>query len=100
MDIQDSAQPQRSKDAASRVFDGEAVIISPSLNMVRMLNPVATRIWESADGNHTIANIANHLTSEFAVEYDHAVASTRRFLQELADKGLVTLHNQEQKMQD
>ncbi|MGQ9768635.1 MAG: PqqD family protein [Anaerolineae bacterium] len=73
---------------ASRVFSGEAVIITPAENMVRMLNPVSSRIWELADGTRTVEKIAQALTEEFEVDLDEARASAAAFVDELATKGL------------
>ncbi len=75
---------------ASRVFNGEAVIISPAENVVRMLNPVGSRIWELCDGSRTIDQIATVLTEEFEVDRVHARQSVATFVTELAAKDLVT----------
>jgi len=74
---------------ASRVFSGEAVIISPAENMVRMLNPVGSRIWELCDGSRTLDQIATVLTEEFDVDADHAHQSVDVFVAELAAKDLL-----------
>ncbi|QLQ07996.1 MAG: PqqD family protein [Anaerolineae bacterium] len=73
-----------------RVYSGEAVILSPAENMVCMLNPVGSRIWELVDGVRTVDEIALALTAEFDVEYAQARHSTQEFLDTLAVKGLVT----------
>ncbi len=74
---------------AARVYSGDAVILSPAENMVRMLNPVGSRIWELVDGVRTVDEIAMALTAEFDVEYAEARRSTQEFLDTLADKRLV-----------
>jgi|WetSurMetagenome_2_1015567.scaffolds.fasta_scaffold1260253_1 hypothetical protein len=74
---------------ASRVFNGEAVIISPAENMVRMLNPVGSRIWELCDGGHTLDQIAAALTEEFEVDLAHARQSVTAFVDDLLAKDLV-----------
>jgi hypothetical protein len=86
-----SARPvMRHPRTASRVFNGEAVIISPAENVVRMLNPVGSRIWELCDGSHTLDQIATVLTQEFDVDEAHARQSVDVFVTELAAKDLVT----------
>jgi hypothetical protein len=85
----DLRKPLRHPRTASRVFSGEAVVISPAENSVRLLNPVGTRIWELADGARTVDEIADQLTREFIVGPDHARESTGRFLAELEAKGLI-----------
>jgi hypothetical protein len=75
---------------ASRVFSGEAVIISPTENVVRMLNPVGSRVWELADGTRTVEDISVVLTTEFEVDLPQARASVAAFVEELTGKGLLT----------
>jgi len=91
MIIDENARPRHHPQTASRIFDGEAVIISPSQNMVRMLNPTGSRIWELADGSRTITEIANILTEEFEVTPEHALESVRVFVHELVQRQLLTL---------
>lgn len=74
---------------ASRVFSGEAVIITPAENMVRMLNPVGSRIWELADGTRTLEEIAAALTAEFETDLPQARASVTAFVDELMEKELL-----------
>ncbi len=81
--------PRHSSRTASRLYSGEAVIISPAEGMVRMLNRVGSRIWELADGTRSVAEIAAVLAAEFTVETDHAQASVARFLADLEAKGLI-----------
>lgn len=75
---------------ASRLFNGEAVIISPAENMVRMLNPVGSRIWELCDGSRTLDQIAAALAEEFEVDVAHARQSVAAFVADLLDKELLT----------
>ena len=91
MSFPDHLTPRRHPDTAFRVFEGEAVLISPAQNMVRMLNVTGSRIWELLDGERTIADIAAILSGEFDVSTAHALSSVRTFLQELAERQLVLL---------
>lgn len=85
----DLRKPVHHSTTASRVFGGEAVVISPAENMVRMLNPVGSRIWQLADGHNTVEDIAVTLTQEFDVDLDHARQSVTRFVDEMAGKSLM-----------
>ncbi|MCX6032427.1 MAG: PqqD family protein [Chloroflexi bacterium] len=85
----DLRKPMHNPRTASRTFSGEAVVISPAENVVRLFNPVGSRIWELADGTATAEAIAVSLTGEFAVDLDHARASVAAFLAELDAKGLL-----------
>lgn len=88
--IMKKSYPLRHPRTASRIFEGEVVIVDPQKNMVRMLNHVGSRVWELADGTHTTKNIVTILTKEFEVEEQEAEESTKVFIEELAGKGLLT----------
>ena len=85
----DNRIPVHHPRTASRVFSGEAVVITPAENMVRMLNPVGSRVWELADGTRTMDEIAAALTAEFETDLPQARASVAAFVTELLDKGLL-----------
>jgi len=71
------------------VFGGEAVVISPVENIVRLFNPVGSRIWELADGSRGLDEIACALTEEYDVTFADARRSVASFVDELARKGLL-----------
>lgn len=91
MSQHDSRRPVRNSTTASRVFSGEAVVISPGQNTVRMFNEAGSRIWELSDGQHTIDEIAAVLVEEYAVSADAAYESVTRFVDELLNKELLQL---------
>ena len=75
---------------ASRVIEGEAVILSLDTKVLRGLNPVGSRVWELIDGQRSVEEIAGLIVKEFEVECTQADEDVRGFVQELLDKGLVT----------
>ena len=75
---------------ASRVIEGEAVILSLDTKVLRGLNPVGSRVWELIDGQRSVEEIAGLIVNEFDVEGTQAAQDVRGFVQELLDKGLVT----------
>jgi phosphoribosylpyrophosphate synthetase len=83
-------RPAQAARVASRVYGGDAVVISPDQGMVRMLNLTATRIWQLADGSRSVEEIAATLTGEFDVDLDQARQSVIRLLTELSEKQLIT----------
>ena len=88
--VNDSSQrPIRVADAASRVYGTDAVVISPEEGMVRLLNLTATRIWQLADGNQSVEEIATTLTQEFEVDFQQAHQAVVRLLTELSEKKLI-----------
>ncbi len=89
MEQPDERKPIHHPRTASRVFSGEAVVISPAENLVRMFNPVGSRIWELADGTRTMEQIAIVLTEEYEVDLAHARQSVATFVDELVAKRLL-----------
>ena len=85
----DIRRPIHHSSTASRVFGSDAVVISPTENMVRMLNPVGSRIWQLTDGSNTIEDIAVTLTQEFEVDLPHARQSVAGFVEDLVDRNLL-----------
>ena len=75
---------------ASRIIEGEAVILSLDTKVLRGLNPVGSRVWELIDGRRSVDEIVGAIVKEFDVEPGQAAEDVGRFVQELLDKGLVT----------
>jgi hypothetical protein len=83
-------QPVHHPATASRLFSGEAVVITPAENTVRMFNRVGSRIWELMDGVRSVEDIAVVLAEEYQVSAENALVSVHRFVDELAARGLVS----------
>ncbi len=81
--------PIKSPSAAYQIIDGEAVIINPSEQMVNVLNPVGSLIWDLTDGRRSIAEIAELLAQEFDVSYETALRDAIEFTGDLADKKMM-----------
>jgi len=81
--------PLKSPSAAYQIIDAEAVIIVPSEQMVNVLNPVGSRIWDLADGRKSIAEIAQILTHEFDIPYETAIPDAIEFTSDLAAKKMM-----------
>jgi hypothetical protein len=81
--------PVRHPSTASRVFSGEAVVITPAENTVRMFNPVGSLIWELMDGQQTVGQIVATLVDQFDVAPERAQRTVLDFFALLEEKGLV-----------
>jgi coenzyme PQQ synthesis protein D (PqqD) len=77
--------------AAWRVYDDEAVIVSPDDSTLHTLNVVATRIWERADGRTPLAAIVDALCGEFDVAPEVAARDATVFIVALSERGLITV---------
>ena len=89
--------PIKSPSTASQIIDDEAVIIVPSEQMVNVLNPVGSRIWDLADGRKSIAEIAEILRHEFDVSYETALKDAIEFTGDLAEKNVMGFAGEEKK---
>lgn len=77
--------------AAWRVYDGEAVIVSPEDSTLHTLNEVGTLVWEAADGRTSLAAIAARICERYEVEAPAAERDVDAFVQALLERGLITV---------
>ena len=82
---------KNNEKTAYRIIDGEAVLVNLKDSTFHTLNPVATFIWEQADGQIKTEQIIEKICQEFEVDRDTAQRDCLEFLGELASKGLVVL---------
>jgi hypothetical protein len=81
----------RHMQTASRVIDGEAVILRPMDNVILSLNETGTRIWELLERSQSVSSILRTICAEFEVDEDTAAADVAAFLTEMQGKGLIEL---------
>jgi hypothetical protein len=86
--------PGKSPEIASRIIDGEAVVVIPQEGMVKVFNNTGSRIWELMDGNRKTQEIIDILVSEFEVSKGELQADAVEFLKELAAKKIVVLRDE------
>ena len=84
-------RPAKHPRTASRVIDGEAVIVIPEGNIVKVLNDVGSRIWELADGTRTVDEITQIIYDEYEVDRDQAKKDVIEFVEELINSEMMTL---------
>ncbi len=89
MEIQERV-PIKSDKVASRIIDGEAVIVVLERQETVVLNTVGSRIWETMDGQKNLNEIASILTSEFDTTYQQALKDLAEFIEDMAKQGIVT----------
>lgn len=77
-------------DVLARVLEGEAVLLDLASGSYFGLNDVGTRAWELLGAPHTLDALVDRLLDEYDVERAVLTADLRRWLEELAARGLVT----------
>jgi pyrroloquinoline quinone biosynthesis protein D len=65
------------------------VLLAPE--KVLMPDQIATAILKRCDGKAKVAEIVDDLAVTFSADRDKVAADVRAFLQDLADKGMLTL---------
>jgi hypothetical protein len=85
----------RSSGIAARMLGGEMMIMSVKDSTFFTLDPVATAIWQAADGQTSLAEIvAKRICTEFDVSLEMAVQDAEQFAEELASHGILLVSDQ------
>ena len=85
----------RATRVAARSLDGEMMIMSALDSTLFTLNPVATLIWQSADGKTTLDQIVEQkICPEFDVPADEALRDAQAFVHDLAAHGILFVSDQ------
>lgn len=82
--------PVPSRRVASRVIDGQALLLDPAEDRVHMLNEVGTFIWTLVrERRHNVRDLCRAVASEFEVDDDTALADLQEFLRGLSERGFI-----------
>jgi hypothetical protein len=78
---------RRVEGIAWREIEGEAVLVNVRSDEVMHLNPAASFLWSSLDGQASLEEIALSMTGEFDVDADTAQADIMDFAATLVEQG-------------
>jgi hypothetical protein len=82
--------PRRHPDTAFRsVGDEGGLVVLPGKAEVKVLNPVAIKVFGLLDGHHSVVEIARLVTEEFEVEQGQALSDVRAFIDDLDRHGML-----------
>jgi len=85
----------RSSAIAARMMGNEMMIMSVKDSTFFTLDPVATAIWQAADGQASLSEIvARKICTEFDVSLETAIRDAERFADELAAHGILLISDQ------
>jgi hypothetical protein len=88
--------PKPHPQTAGRVIDKEAVLILSESSEVNVLNIVGSRIFELADGTHTIAEIAETIFEEYDVTQEEAQEDTIDFIKKMEKRQVLVLSDKKE----
>jgi hypothetical protein len=82
----------RSRTVAARLLGEEMIIMSATDSTLFNLNPVATLIWQAADGKTPLTKIVKEqICTTFDVEPAEALRDAQQFVLDLAAHGILSL---------
>lgn len=84
----------RSSAIAARLVGGEMMIMSAVDSTFFTLNEVGTVIWQAADGRTPLSEITAKICAEFDVTPSEAQEDAEKFVQDLAQHGILRLSAQ------
>jgi len=85
----------RAIQVAARSLDGEMMIMSARDSTLFTLNPVATLIWQMADGETPLEEIVRRkVCAEFEVAPDEALRDAESFVNDLAGHGILLVSDE------
>lgn len=84
-------RPQRIVGVSSRVLaDGESVLLNQEGERALVLNPLATVVWQLADGQHTAEQISAIIAEHFGnVPGERIIQDVAQLLSELIKAGVI-----------
>ena len=85
-----ASNPRRHPDTAFRpVGDEGGLVVVPGSSVVKVLNPVAIKVFSLLDGNNSVEQIVSAVTDEFDVTAVEARKDVEDFLGMLDEQGLL-----------
>jgi hypothetical protein len=88
--------PKPHPQTAGRVIDREAVLMLSDSSEVNVLNFVGSRIFELSDGTHTIAEIAETISSEYDVSAEEAQEDVTTFIRQMEKRLVIVLNDRKE----
>lgn len=84
--------PAPHPQVASRIVEGEALLVLADSGEVTVLNGVGSRIWELVDGSRSVGEIVDTVVAEYDTAREQAEQDVNSFIQELVDNEMLVLN--------
>lgn len=86
--------PKIAPDLIWRLLDNNAVVVSPRVGEVRVLNGVGTIIWQLLVEGHSTSDIEEHLVEHYDVSPEQARRDLDGFFGDLTERGVLVWEKQ------
>jgi hypothetical protein len=88
---ENNSAPRIAPDIVWRLLDDNAVVVSPRVGEVRVLNSVGTAIWQRLVEEEELAGIEEYLQNSYDVKAERVHSDLLSFLTCLGRNGFMTL---------
>lgn len=79
----------KNKNAAFRIIESNAVVLTPEDSYLHTMNETGTFIWELLDGKSTVDEITEKVYEAFEIDKDSAQKDVRHFIEDLLRRRLI-----------
>jgi hypothetical protein len=79
----------RDEEVASKVIDGEAIIINLANGVYYSMDKVGALVWDRLQAGHTLDDVITAVTGSYDVPREQAESHVRDLVQELVQENLV-----------
>lgn len=90
-----STTPKVASGLVWRLLDGNAVVVSPRVGEVRVLNRVGTVIWQNLIDGNSPTDIEDYLVTSFQVSRQQAKSDLHLFFNDLTERGIISWETSE-----
>jgi hypothetical protein len=85
-----SAVLKRNPQAAFRVYDGQATIVTSDPGQTMVLNEIGSTIWKQIDGVKTLSQILETVLNDYDISREQAEKDLLDFVASMHDHHLVS----------
>ena len=87
--------PRKAANLASRLLNGEAIVMNPVDSTLFNLNETATAIWLAADGRTSLREIVERdVCPQFEIDREEAMRDAEEFVRTLAQHSIFFLETE------
>ena len=79
----------REEEVASKVIDGEAIIINLANGVYYSMDKVGAHVWDLLQAGHNLEEVIKAITARYDISREQAESNVQELVQELVEENLV-----------